>query len=162
MKIIGIDPGYAIVGWGVVEYRSSRFITLGYGAITTPAHMEFPKRLEVIYQQTQTILRTYQPQHMSIEKLFFANNKTTAIDVAQARGVVLLSAQLNHIAVSQYTPIQVKQSVTGYGRATKQQVMDMTKRLLRLERIPRLDDTADALALAIAHAHSASSKLKFC
>lgn len=162
MKIIGIDPGYAIVGWGIVEYRCSRFVTLDYGAITTPARTEFPERLAMIYQEAQAILNTYQPQHMAIEKLFFANNKTTAIDVAQARGVLLLCAQLNRIAVSQYTPIQVKQSVTGYGRANKQQVMEMTKRLLRLKQLPSLDDTADALALAIAHAHSCSSKLKFC
>lgn len=161
MRIIGIDPGYAIVGWGVLEYNGIDFKTIAYGAITTPAGMDFSKRLEIIYLQLDEILKEYKPSNMSIEKLFFANNKTTAIDVAQARGVVLLCARKHKLEICEYTPIQVKQNVTGYGKAPKAQVMDMTKRLLRLSKMPKLDDTADALAMAISHAHSSSSRMNF-
>ncbi len=159
MTIIGIDPGYAIVGWGVIEYIDSRFKTLDYGSITTPARANFPSRLQMIYEKLFKILKVYRPSEMAIEKLFFSQNKTTGIDVAQARGVVLLSARQNNLNVFEYTPIQVKQSVVGYGRAEKKQVMEMTKRLLKLKEIPKPDDTADALAIAIAHAHSCSSRL---
>ena len=159
MTIIGIDPGYAIVGWGVVEYMNSRFKTLDYGSITTPSKANFPSRLQMIYEKLFKILKVYRPSEMAIEKLFFSQNKTTGIDVAQARGVILLSARQNNLNVFEYTPIQVKQSVVGYGRAEKKQVMEMTKRLLKLKEIPKPDDTADALAIAIAHAHSFSSRL---
>ena len=159
MMIIGIDPGYAIVGWGVVEYIKTRFKTVDYGAITTSPKLDFPSRLQMIYEKLFEILKTYRPSEMAIEKLFFSQNKTTGIDVAQARGAILLCAKQNNLSINEYTPIQVKQSVVGYGRAEKRQVMDMTKRLLRLEKIPRPDDTADALAIAIAHAHSCSSRL---
>ena len=161
MIVLGIDPGYAIVGWGVLEYSGSRFCVKGYGAITTPAGMDFPRRLEMIYRDMQTVLQRYHPDVLSIEKLYFTNNKTTGIDVAQARGVILLSATQTNMQVYEYTPMQVKQSVVGYGKAEKKQVMEMTRILLRLPSVPKPDDTADALALAICHAHCAGSGLDY-
>ena len=155
MKIIGIDPGYAIVGYGVIEYRSNRFTTLDYGAITTPAGTPFEQRLLTIYEDLTQILTIHRPDAMSVEKLFFNSNQKTVIDVAQARGAIVLAATKMGVPVYEYTPLQVKQSVVGYGRAIKAQVMDMTKRLLNLKEIPKPDDTADALAIAICHAHAA-------
>lgn len=159
IRIIGIDPGYAIVGYGVVEYDKNRFRTLDYGAITTPAGMAFEKRLEQIWDELDQLLSRLQPQEMSIEKLFFTNNKTTAIDVAQARGVIQLCAVKHNVKISEYTPLQVKQAVTGYGKADKKQVQMMTKTLLGLSAVPKPDDTADALGMAICHAHCAGSSL---
>ena len=159
MKIIGIDPGYAIVGWGVIQYSGSDFLVLDYGAINTLPEMKFSKRLDVIYKELYNILTIYEPECMSVEKLFFSVNKKTAIDVAQARGVILLCAQNFNVNVFEYAPVQVKQAVSGYGRATKSQVMHMVKMLLKLKSVPKPDDTADALALAVAHAHSSCSKL---
>lgn len=158
MRILGIDPGYAIVGVGVIEYNGQRFKTLEYGAITTPAGQPFPERLQMIYEQMQQILMIYKPEAMAVEKLYFNTNTTTAIDVAQARGVILVSAQQASVPVFEYTPLQVKQAVVGYGRAEKQQVIEMTKKILSLTRTPKPDDVADALAIAICHAHSAPSK----
>lgn len=157
MKIIGIDPGYAIVGYGVVEYEASRFVTLDYGAITTEAGEPFPLRLRQIYDELDLLLTRHKPDVMSVEKLFFTNNQKTAIDVAQARGVIMLCGEQHGVEYKEYTPLQVKQSVVGYGQAIKAQVMEMTRRLLCLEEVPKPDDTADALALAICHAHSAPS-----
>ena len=159
MKIIGIDPGYAIVGYGVIEHSSNRFTTLDYGAITTPAGTLFEQRLLTIYQDLTQILAIHKPDAMSVEKLFFNSNQKTVIDVAQARGVIVLAATEAGIPVYEYTPLQVKQSVVGYGRAIKAQVMEMTKRLLNLKEIPKPDDTADALAVAICHAHAAPSRI---
>ena len=127
MRILGIDPGYAIVGVGVIEYNGQNFKTLEYGAITTPAGTAFPARLQMIYSQMQEILALYKPESMAVEKLYFNTNTTTAIDVAQARGVILLSAQQAGVPVYEYTPLQVKQAVVGYGRAEKHQVIEMTK-----------------------------------
>lgn len=155
MRILGIDPGYAIVGVGVIEYNGHSFKTLEYGAITTPAGTAFPARLQMIYSQMQEVLALYKPDSMAVEKLYFNTNTTTAIDVAQARGVILLSAQQAGVPVYEYTPLQVKQAVVGYGRAEKRQVIEMTKKLLSLTRTPKPDDVADALAIAICHAHSA-------
>ena len=157
MLILGIDPGYAIVGYGLVEYQNNRFRTVDYGAITTPAGMPFPQRLQIIYGETQALLENYHPQAMAVEKLYFQNNQKTAIDVAQARGVVLLAAQLQQVEIFEYTPLQVKSSVVGYGQAVKKQVQEMTRVLLHLDSIPKPDDTADALAIAICHAHSSGS-----
>lgn len=157
MLVLGIDPGYAIVGYGVLKYDRNRFFPVEYGAVTTKAKTEFTSRLEIIYDGICDILKRLKPDALSIEKLFFNTNTTTAIDVAQARGVILLAAKKYNIPVFEYTPLQVKQSVTGYGRATKPQVMDLTRRLLGLETVPKPDDTADALALAICHCHSATS-----
>ncbi len=161
MKIIGIDPGYAIVGVGVIEYRNSRFTTLDYGAITTPAGMEFSQRLRVIYEDFTHIMELYKPDAIAVEKLFFTNNQKTAIDVAQARGVILLVASQHDVPCFEYTPLQVKLSVVGYGKAVKKQVMDMTTRLLNLKEVPKPDDVADALAIAICHAHTAPSRMNF-
>lgn len=157
MLILGIDPGYAIVGYGLVEYQNNRFRTVDYGAITTPAGMEFPQRLEMIYREMQALLVQYHPQAMAVEKLYFQNNQKTAIDVAQARGVILLAARLEGIEIFEYTPLQVKSSVVGYGQAVKKQVQEMTRVLLHLDAVPKPDDTADALAIAICHAHSSGS-----
>lgn len=154
MKILGIDPGYAIVGYGVVEYKNSSFTTLGYGAITTQSDERFGARLLTIYNDYIELLARYSPDAVAVEKLFFLTNKTTGIDVAQARGLILLGAEQNGIPCFEYTPLQVKQGVVGYGKAEKIQVMDMTKRILKLNKMPKLDDTADALAIAICHAHS--------
>lgn len=151
MRILGIDPGYAIVGWGCVHYERARYTALSYGAITTPAGLPFSRRLEMIYLQLVQCLEQTEPDVLSVEKLFFQNNKTTGIDVAQARGVILLAAQQKGIPVFEYTPLQVKTVITGYGQAHKPQMMEMTRRLLRLEQLPKPDDTADALALAICH-----------
>lgn len=161
MRIIGVDPGYAIVGVGVVEYRNTRFTTLDYGAITTPAGMDFPKRLEVIYEDFSNIVTMYKPDAIAVEKLFFTTNQKTAIDVAQARGIILLIASQQNIPCYEYTPLQVKQSVVGYGKAIKKQVMDMTTRLLNLKEVPKPDDVADALAIAICHAHTAPSLMNY-
>ena len=157
MRIVGIDPGYAIVGWGVIEYNQNRFTTLKFGAITTPAHTEFSKRLEMIFDDACTLFEKAKPDALAIEKLFFNTNTTTAIDVAQARGVIILAASKMGIPIFEYTPLQVKQAVTGYGRAEKRQVMELTKQFLGLSEVPKPDDTADALALAICHAYSSST-----
>lgn len=153
MRILGIDPGYAIIGFGILDYAGANFAPLEYGAITTEAHTDFGMRLRCIYEDMTFLLKRYTPDSLAIEKLFFHTNKTTAIDVAQARGVILLSAAQQGIPVFEYTPPQVKQAVVGYGKAEKRQVMDMTRRILHLQEIPKPDDAADALALAICHAH---------
>lgn len=160
VTILGIDPGYAIVGWGVLDYQHGQFQVKGYGAITTPAGLSFEKRLEMIYKDMCVVIGKYKPEALSIEKLFFTNNKTTGIDVAQARGVILLAAALSGISVYEYTPPQVKQAVVGYGKAEKKQVMEMTRMLLKLREVPKPDDTADALALAVCHAHCSGSSLQ--
>lgn len=157
MRIIGIDPGYAIVGYGIVDFDGLHFKTVAYGAITTPADMPFCERLKMIYADMQTLIETYKPDHMAIEKLYFNTNTTTAIDVAQARGVIVLSAANNNVKIFEYTPLQVKQSITGYGRAEKHQVMEMIKSFLSLKAVPKPDDTADALALTVCHGHSVGS-----
>lgn len=159
MVILGIDPGLAIVGWGVVDYSASHFRTLGFGSIQTPKEMTTPQRLSAIYREMNEIIRQYSPQSMAVEELFFNTNQTTGIRVAQARGVILLAGEQAGISIAEYTPLQVKQSVVGYGRADKRQVIAMVTRILGLPKPPKPDDTADALALAITHAHSGCSRL---
>ena len=159
MIIIGIDPGYAIVGIGVVEYKGNKFRTLEYGAITTPAGMPTVERLKKIYTEMNSLLIKYNPDAIAIEELFFNNNITTGIQVAQARGVILLSLAQHGLNPVSYTPSQVKQSVVGYGKAEKHQVMEMTRTMLGLSKIPRPDDAADALAVAICHGHAMQSQL---
>ena len=154
MIIIGIDPGYAIVGVGVIEYVGNKFRTLEYNAITTPAGMNTVERLKKIYTEMTMYIDKYKPDAIAIEELFFNSNQKTAINVAQARGVLLVAAANKNIPISEYTPLQVKQSVTGYGRAEKKQIQQMVKMLLGLNAIPKPDDAADALAIAICHAHS--------
>ncbi len=159
MIILGVDPGYAIVGYGVVRYESNHFDVLDYGAITTNAGVDFSRRLVQIYNGLSSVIIRFRPEALSIEKLFFHSNAKTAIDVAQARGVLILAAVQNGLTVSEYTPLQVKQSVVGYGRAEKHQVQEMTRIILNLDKIPKPDDTADALAMAVCHAHSSNSLL---
>ncbi len=158
MRILGIDPGYAIVGYGVLDYSHGSFSTVGFGAITTGADMAFHKRLKVIYDDMCEIIDTFQPDEMSIEKLFFNSNEKTAIDVAQARGVTLLPAIQRGIPIYEYTPLQVKSSIVGYGRAEKNQVQEMVKNMLRLKKIIKPDDTADAVAIAITHGLTLGSR----
>ena len=157
MRILGIDPGYAIVGYGVIDYQNTRFSVADYGAILTEAGTPFNERLEQIYDETCAIMQKWKPEAMAIEKLFYNTNAKTVIDVGQARGVLVLAAQKNGLDIAEYTPLQVKQSVVGYGRAEKKQVQEMTKLILNLEKIPKPDDTADALAIAICHAHAGGS-----
>ena len=159
MRILGIDPGIAIVGWGVIEYSGNRFRTLGYGSVQTPAGMPTEHRLVAVHKGISELIETYAPDCMSIEELFWNTNQTTGIRVSEARGVILLAAAQKKIDIFEYTPLQVKQAVVGYGRAEKKQVISMVTMLLGLEKPPKPDDTADALALAICHAHSGSSRL---
>ncbi len=159
MRILGIDPGYAIVGCGIIEYDGHTFRTIEYGAVTTPADMEFSDRLLEIYRQITELITIYKPEALAIEKLFFNSNQKTAIDVAQARGVIILAAREADIPCYEYTPLQVKQAVVGYGRAIKRQVIEMTKKILNLSKTPKPDDVADALAIAICHAHTAPSRM---
>lgn len=160
MIILGIDPGYAIVGVGVIEYSGNKFRTIDYYAITTEAHTPFDQRLKTIYDEVNAVIEKYKPDYMAIEELFFNDNAKTAIAVGQARGVIVLSAVNHNVEVFEYTPLQVKQAVVGYGRADKTQVQHMTKALLSLPQIPKPDDVADALAIAVCHAHSYNGALK--
>ncbi len=160
MVILGIDPGYAIVGWGLVEYNNNSFRPIRYGAVTTDAEMDFNLRLKVIYDDVSEIIKTFKPDALAIERLYFTTNQKTAIMVAEARGVTLLAAQQNNLPIFEYTPLQVKTAVTGYGKAQKPQVMEMTRRLLNLQTVPKPDDTADALAIAITHCQAAGSELR--
>lgn len=160
MIILGIDPGYAIVGYGAVTVCGNRFKTVGYGAITTDSNTNFLKRLDIIYDETFKVIKTLKVDVLSIEKLYFQNNQKTAIGVAQARGVILLAAQKASIPVYEYTPLQVKCAVTGFGQAKKNQVMEMTRRYLNLKETPKPDDTADALAIAICHAQTSGARFR--
>ena len=160
MIVLGIDPGYAIVGYGVIEIKNNRYRTLEHGAVTTKAGVDFNRRLEIIYDGVSDILAQYRPEAVSVEKLYFSNNKTTGIGVAEARGVILLAAQKAGVPVYEYTPVQVKLAVTGYGKALKPKVMEMTRRLLCLKEVPKPDDTADALAIAICHCQASGTPLR--
>jgi len=152
--ILGIDPGYAIIGYGVIDFEKGKFRILDYGSITTKSTMEFSMRLKRIYMGIQELIDKYKPDSVAVEKLFFNKNTKTALKVGHGRGVVLLGGAMNDIDVFEYTPLQVKQAVCGYGRADKNQVQQMVKMLLGLREVPKPDDTADALAVAICHAHS--------
>ncbi|MDE6797598.1 MAG: crossover junction endodeoxyribonuclease RuvC [Ruminococcus sp.] len=154
MRILGIDPGYAIVGFGILDYDGINFRPVQYGAITTDAGTDFTERLRAISEDMDYIFEKFKPDCMAVEKLYFTTNQKTAIDVAQARGVIILSASKRFVPVAEYTPLQVKVSVTGYGKAEKRQMMEMTRKILGLKRIPKPDDTADALAVAICHGHT--------
>lgn len=154
MRIIGIDPGIAIVGFGIIEKQGSRLVPIQYGCIKTEAHTPEPLRLKQIYDAMTSLLTEYKPQVMAVEKLYFNRNVTTAFSVGQARGVIVLTAEEAAIPVFEYTPLQVKQSVVGYGQAEKRQIQEMVKLLLGLPKPPKPDDVADALGIAITHAHS--------
>ena len=158
MRILGIDPGYAIVGYGVLDYDGSRFGVVGFGAITTAAGLPFDRRLMAIFDDMRVLIQNYRPDEKKKKKLFFNTNQKTGIDVAQARGVTLLAAAQAGLPIFEYTPLQVKSSITGYGRAEKQQVQEMTRTILHLKEVPKPDDTADAVALAITHAYSLGTR----
>lgn len=159
MKILGIDPGYGITGFGLVQAQRGACSLLRCGAITTPPNTDFYWRLGVIYNDMVQLLAMEKPEAVAIEELFFGHNVTTGINVAQARGVILLAVQQAGVPIFEYKPMQVKQAVVGYGNASKHQVMDMTRRILHLEAVPKPDDAADAVAIALCHARSSTSLL---
>ena len=159
MRILGIDPGYGITGFGAVETNRGEMRLLRCGAITTAPGMDFSARLEIIYEDMRQLLELVKPDAVAIEELFFGQNVTTGIGVAQSRGVILLAIRQAGVQVYQYKPMQVKQAVVGYGNASKHQVQDMTKRLLHLDKMPKPDDAADAIAIALCHARSSTSLL---
>lgn len=159
MLALGIDPGTAICGYGLVELNGTRLKAVDYGAILTPAKMAPEQRLLKIYEDLNEIIAKFKPDIMGVEQLFFNRNVTTAISVGQARGVVLLAAAQHNLTLKEFTPLQVKQSVVGYGKATKEQVIYMTTRLLNLPSAPHPDDVADALAVAICTTHAADSRM---
>ncbi len=152
MRILGIDPGTAITGFGIIESEKGKFKMIDAGVIRTPAKQALELRLETIYDDITEVIKEYKPEELSIEQLFFAQNVTTAMSVAHARGVVILAAIKAKMDISDYTPLQIKQALTGYGRAEKQQMQEMVKTLLGLKAVPKPDDCADALAAAICHA----------
>ncbi|AUS97918.1 crossover junction endodeoxyribonuclease RuvC [Clostridium thermosuccinogenes] len=154
MIIMGIDPGFAITGYGIVKYEGNKFSVIDYGAVTTEASMELPNRLVCLYDRLQELIKTFNPDAVAIEELFFNKNIKTALAVGHGRGVAVLSAAKAGVSVFEYTPLQVKQSVVGYGRAEKAQIQQMVKIILNLPSIPKPDDVADALAVAICHGHS--------
>lgn len=157
MRVLGIDPGYAIAGYGVLDAGKSAICTVTYGAVTTPSHTPFEDRLLEVYTDICQLLHEYKPNAMAIETLFYSTNQKTAIAVAEARGVILLAAKQAQVPIFEYSPLQVKLGVAGYGKAGKKQVQEMTRRLLQLKHIPKPDDAADALAIALCHANSARS-----
>ena len=158
MIIFGIDPGIATVGYGFVEYEGNKFKLMQYGIVKTAAGLPLSQRLLEIANDIDALLQRFKPDAVAVEELFFNNNIKTGIHVAHGRGVVLLECRRMNCPIFEYTPLQVKQAVTGYGRAEKKQVMEMTRRILGLEKVPRPDDAADALALAICHGHSSGSQ----
>jgi crossover junction endodeoxyribonuclease RuvC len=159
MRILGIDPGLATVGWAVLESGRGALAPVAYGAITTPAHTDIEARLLMIRNDLNTIIEKYHPEEMAIEELFFNTNITTGIAVAEARGVILCTAHEAGIRISEYTPLQVKQAVVGYGKAEKRQVIAMVTSILKLQKPPKPDDTADAVAIAICHSQCRSSAM---
>ncbi len=159
MRILGIDPGLATIGWGVIDTNGFKHKAVDFGHIQTPTKLPVEKRLAMIYDDLDAVIKRTAPEAIAIEELFFNTNITTGIRVAEARGVILLCAEHSRIAVSEYTPLQVKQSVVGYGRADKKQVITMVSLLLSLPHPPKPDDTADALAIAICHAHCGASRI---
>lgn len=159
MRILGIDPGYGLTGFGLIESDRGQNRLLRCGVITTPPGADFSARLEMIYEDMRELLKISRPEAVSIEELFFGQNVTTGIGVAQSRGVILLAIRQAGLPVYSYKPMQVKQAVVGYGNATKHQVQDMTRRLLHLDALPKPDDAADAIAMALCHARSSTSLL---
>lgn len=159
LRILGIDPGLATVGFSIVDVEKSKMKLVTCGVISTPAHTSLSSRLDRIFKDMNELISSFSPDVMSIEELFFNTNITTGIAVAHARGVILLSAYRAGVQVFEYTPLQVKQAVVGYGRAEKNQVIDMVRRILALPAAPKPDDAADAVALAICHARSSTSLL---
>ena len=159
MLILGIDPGYATTGFGLIRAERSTYSLLQYGTVTTPPTLTFPQRLAMLYDDTARLLEATKPDAVAVEELFWGHNITTGIGVSHGRGVILLAIEKAGVELFEYTPMQVKQAVVGYGKAEKRQVMDMTRRLLKLDRLPRPDDAADAIAIALCHARSSTSLL---
>ncbi|MGO4538125.1 crossover junction endodeoxyribonuclease RuvC [Paenibacillus sp. YIM B09110] len=155
MRVLGIDPGIAIAGFGFIDKMGHKLTPVQYGCIQTEAHTPPEERLLQIYEAAGALMDKYKPDSVAVEKLFFNRNVTTAFAVGQARGVIILAAAQRKLPVAEYTPLQVKQAVVGYGKAEKRQVQEMVKMFLKLSAIPKPDDVADALAIAICHAHSA-------
>jgi len=160
MRILGIDPGYATIGFGILEANRGDFRLVQYGTITTFAEDPFPQRLLMIYNDMIRLIDAVQPDVMAVEELFWGHNVTTGIGVSHGRGVILLAAAQRQLPIFEYTPMQIKQAVVGYGNATKLQVMDMTRRLLKMDKVARPDDAADAIAVALCHARSSTSLLQ--
>lgn len=160
MRILGIDPGIAIVGFGVIDCQGSRLQMVQYGAVNTAAGLPLATRLVQIERDIEELIDLFEPDEIAVEELFFTKNITTGIAVAHGRGVILCAAEKKRIPIYEYTPMQVKQAVVGYGLAEKRQVMDMVRRILKLKTVPRPDDAADALAIALCHARSATSLLR--
>ncbi|HZK00090.1 MAG TPA: crossover junction endodeoxyribonuclease RuvC [Tissierellaceae bacterium] len=161
MIILGIDPGIAIVGYAVIECLGNSHKAIEYGCIRTDSNLDFPDRLKIVYDEITNLIDTYKPEDMAIEELFFNKNVKTAIKVGHARGVEILAAANKGLGVYEYTPLQIKQGVVGYGRAEKHQVQEMVKMFLNLKEIPRPDDAADALAVALCHASCLKFKENF-
>lgn len=161
MRILGIDPGYAIMGYGVLDKVGNHFKVVGYGSILTDADMAMEDRLVYLYDELQYIIDKFGPEEASIEELFFNNNAKTAIFVGQARGIAVLACAKAGLKVAEYTPLQIKQALVGYGRAEKKQMQAMVKTILNLKEVPKPDDTADALAAAICHGHSLKYRDRF-
>lgn len=162
MIVLGIDPGLATAGYGAVDYTGNKLKLIDYGVITTPAGMALPQRLKHIYDYITALLTQYQPDACAVEELFFNKNAKTALIIGHARGVALLAAANSSVPVFEYTPLQVKQGIAGYGMAQKMQVQRMVKMLLNMDDIPKPDDAADALAVAICHCHSARMEADSC
>lgn len=158
--VLGIDPGVAITGYGIVRQKLDALESVAYGVITTPPEWPLPRRLQHLYRELMMLLESYHPAEASVEELFFARNARTALSVGHARGVVLLALADAGLPTHEYTPLQVKQAITGYGRAGKEQMQEMVRLLLQLEAVPQPDDAADALAVAICHLHSLSTALR--
>ena len=161
MRILGIDPGLATVGYSLVDVQGNKFSVIDYGIIRTTTDCEDIKRLQLIYKQLKGLIKDFKPEQMAVEELFFNKNAKTAIRVGQARGVILLCGAEADLEVAEYTPLQIKQAVVGYGRAEKNQVQEMVKILLNLKKIPESDDAADALAVSICHGHCYGSRKKW-
>lgn len=159
VRILGIDPGIAIVGFGLIEADRGKTRLLNYGAITTPAGLPLARRLVQIEQDMEALIAQLKPDAIAVEELFFSNNITTGIAVAHGRGIILCTAEKSGVPLYEYTPMQVKQAITGYGKAVKKQIQEMTRIMLHLESVPKPDDTADALGMAIAHCHCSRSRL---
>lgn len=158
MRILGIDPGYAILGYGIVDIVGNKFSVVDYGAITTAPSMDMPSRLVKLFDGLTELISAFKPDEASIEELFFNSNAKTAILVGEARGVAVLACAKGNLKINEYTPLQIKQALVGYGRADKTQVQFMVKTMLNLKEVPKPDDTADALAAAICHGHSAGRR----
>lgn len=159
MRILGIDPGYATTGFGLLHAAGSSYSLLQYGTVTTPPDLSFSQRLNMLFEDMTRLLEVTKPEAVAVEELFWGHNITTGIGVSHGRGVILLAIERAGVPLFEYTPMQVKQAVVGYGKAEKRQVMEMTRRLLKMDRIPRPDDAADAIAIALCHARSSTSLL---